>query len=187
MNLLLGGSHKAWRGIDIGMLAQAMVALTRSGRRGVYRHTRRLQKLATRSRSARPDGASLHLIVTAGRCAIRTRIAARMRPSGRWCPHVPAAARTPPASSGEQQQRAEPDAEGAAGGDPTTPMAMSARAGSGRDRPAMTRSPKGIQPIDRPRREWNGARPGDQQRDADDAEQRRAKLRGLCRRRRRLP
>ncbi|MEZ5487128.1 MAG: NAD(P)H-binding protein [Steroidobacteraceae bacterium] len=58
VNPLLGGAHKAWRGIDIGVLSQAMVALTRSGRRGVYRYTYDgLQKLATRSRSARPDGA----------------------------------------------------------------------------------------------------------------------------------
>ncbi|MCC6170476.1 MAG: NAD(P)H-binding protein [Gammaproteobacteria bacterium] len=53
-NPLLGGARKAWRGIDVGVLARAMVALTRSGRRGVNRYTyEALHKLAARAGAAR--------------------------------------------------------------------------------------------------------------------------------------
>ena len=49
-NPLLGGGLKAWRGIDVAVLARALVGMTRTGRRGVTRHSyEALQKLATRA------------------------------------------------------------------------------------------------------------------------------------------
>jgi uncharacterized protein YbjT (DUF2867 family) len=52
-NPLLLGSMKAWRGIDAGELARAMVAIARSGRRGVQRHTwQALQRAAAQRKRA---------------------------------------------------------------------------------------------------------------------------------------
>ena len=48
-NPFLGGSMKSYRGIDVSVLARAMLAMARSGRRGVRRHTYvGLRKLAAR-------------------------------------------------------------------------------------------------------------------------------------------
>jgi uncharacterized protein YbjT (DUF2867 family) len=50
VNPLLGGERKAFRGIDVAVLARAMAALPRSGRRGVNRYTwDALQKLAAKA------------------------------------------------------------------------------------------------------------------------------------------
>ena len=52
-NPLLGGGLKAWRGIDVAVLARAMLGLARSGRRGVHRYTyEALAKLAAKSGTA---------------------------------------------------------------------------------------------------------------------------------------
>ncbi|MCU0757760.1 MAG: NAD(P)H-binding protein [Steroidobacteraceae bacterium] len=49
VNPLLGGERKAWRGMDVAVLARAMAALPRSGRRGVNRYTwEALQRLAAK-------------------------------------------------------------------------------------------------------------------------------------------
>lgn len=50
VNPLLGGERKAFRGIDVAVLARAMAALPRRGRRGINRYTwDALQKLAAKA------------------------------------------------------------------------------------------------------------------------------------------
>lgn len=52
-NPLLGGGLKAWRGIDVAVLARAMLGLARSGRRGVHRYTyEALARVAAKSGAA---------------------------------------------------------------------------------------------------------------------------------------
>ncbi len=54
-NPLLGGGLKAWRGIDVAVLARAMLGLARSGRRGVHRYTyEALARVARRKTGAAP-------------------------------------------------------------------------------------------------------------------------------------
>ena len=57
-NPLLGGGLKAWRGIDVAVLARAMLGLARSGRRGVHRYTyEALAKVAAKAGAAAPAAA----------------------------------------------------------------------------------------------------------------------------------
>jgi len=52
-NPFLGGSLKGYRGIDVGVLARALLGMVRVGRRGVQRHTfEALVKLASRGEVA---------------------------------------------------------------------------------------------------------------------------------------